>query len=108
MVAILGYLRAFLQVEAESPNEKTKMTTNKKQTANREITKKKKRKDSKKVGVRVRASHSGLAFSTSHPHREVPHPLWIWRGLLYPTIDKHRPHRTPGFARFNAELIFLT
>ena len=31
LVAILGYLRAFLQVEAESRNEKTKMTT-KKQT----------------------------------------------------------------------------
>ena len=31
LVAILGYLRAFLQVEAESPNEKTKTTT-KKQT----------------------------------------------------------------------------
>jgi hypothetical protein len=70
------------------------MTTNKKQTANREITKKKKRKDSKKVGVRVRASHSGLAFSfstlhltphiptaTGHPTgREAPHQPW--RGLL--------------------------
>ena len=70
------------------------MTTNKKQTANREITKKKKRKDSKKVGVRVRASHPGLAFSFSTPHltphiptatghptgREAPHQPW--RGLL--------------------------
>jgi hypothetical protein len=31
LVAILGYLREILQVEAESPNEKTRMTT-KKQT----------------------------------------------------------------------------